>query len=915
MVSVKAATSPTMAGQDVEFLRKALEEAKTTGVGERHHMLEGAEAPLDSEEVSETPREASSPSRSRWQRFKETVGFVAVPGSGADLMNQSTAWMKSVIDDRAAVTKLLQAAVDIAMSKLDCIRLQRSTFKRAAHVGISADPARGVSEELLDRAKEKVKQTRLARDAAETAINEVIGLMKEGYVFSDLSGEQKERVAGALSQATESGMRHASHVLTDGRKGVDLYKRVESWRDLKELDESQKLGMKKPIELGFGANDFWGKQAVVEPLATKTGLSTIDGVLQPGLELVSEMQSMHNSVHFLSQNLKSFTATLMGACELRVDGSKTKSLGIPAISIADTRGDGTPIVATMDCSKGLTVLAAARFKELDTDKQDIPLSELAESVASWLKFLRLALDRRAAQNYPGPELEIELVDSTCPTIQLRIKDNGFKECSDPVSTPVKYNYIEPKAGELPDWCACLGCVDCCCTTAEEVSLDDLIKRHKLRSPREFRRAGESVKKAKAENDKKVKELNDEIAKKMAALEGEEVKLSSEEAMRRAQAGASVAEGAWQSGGMNLLKGAADNAIRRFADAPDNERMLRNKDQIDHYKFEIGNLKQDVKKREEQNAREAKLLRDLTYEKNQGYTANPVYWNLQYIEPDPSKESYQQHAQNPAEGWTTGLDCSSFQDDPGRACIDMTKGLVKRFFALGVFTAVSTCRCWGLVCQGLGEIEKEDGRKPCLPCLPCGLCGLCCVGMANFTLEDVVCTCAEDTSCGFKVPGCNCADIMMEVALYERENRMRVHMELMQQKNDACAKNFVQLIRTSVAQINKLIPKYVSPSLEPFPANRPHDAMPVRSPDAWSPHAQVAEDARRADRLHDSDGLLRDAAQAGPEKRARERQGKKCAAPGNARARQGVRRQGLEAGDQNRAAVPAPLVGILTRKAL
>ena len=500
-----------MASQDTEMLKVALEEAAKVGVGEKHYMPDGTEAGLDPEEVPESPEEepAQGASKSRWQRMKSAVGIEVVPGSGADLLKQSTRWLDTVIDGRAAVTKQLQAALTKEMSKLDCIGLQ-DTFDRATKVGVSTEASKGVDEELLGRAKQWVEQTLLERTKADAALGEASEFAKQGLLFSELTDDQQVRVKEALKHAKDSGMCHSKHVLANGMKGVDVYTRVEGWRCMKHLNEAEKLALKKPGELQFSQRDFWGKQVVSDPSATKTGLATIDDVLQPGVIAVSDMQAMHNEIFFLSQNLKSFTASLLGGCELMVDESKTASLGLPALSIVKNQSSSTLTVATIDCIEGLKVLDAAQFKELDTDKQNVKLSQLAESVAEWLKFLHLAVKRRHEQKYPGPDLKVGILDPNNPAIQLQLIQNGFKECDHIVTTPIKYNQLDEES-PYPQSLACCGCVDCCCTTGDPaIELDGLIERHKVRSTREFRHTEKSIAEAKKEVDKRNAEDTKEI---------------------------------------------------------------------------------------------------------------------------------------------------------------------------------------------------------------------------------------------------------------------------------------------------------------------------------------------------------------------------------------------------------------------
>ena len=321
---------------------------------------------------------------------------------------------------------------------------------------------------------------------------------------------------------------------------------------------------------------------------------------------------------------------------------------------------------------------------------------------------------------------------------------------------------------------------------------------------------------------------------------EQEKPDQEQVMRDAKAGLNVAQDAITSGGMHLLKGAADKMALRVLSGPDNETMERSQDQIEQYKHEVKDLKKGIKTRNEQLTKDQKSL-ELLAERRE-LAADPVYWNLQYIEPDPISSSYKKYAESQDEGWVTGLDLSNFQEAPGRACLDLTKLVAKTVVALNVccFTAaLYTCGACCLCVNGkTPEGWKKDKKFNDTLGELCGCVGVLILNIRTCIMTDVCCA----TPCCI-VPGCNCADFMQESALYERENRLRVHMEKVQKANDKCAKSFVDLVRTSIEQVNKLLPKY---ALRPFPTLMPdylHCAAPIKSSDARAPlHDQNSEDA-------------------------------------------------------------------------
>ena len=242
---------------------------------------------------------------------------------------------------------------------------------------------------------------------------------------------------------------------------------------------------RKPKELvnPRKAKSFWGLQSV--PEVATSGVNTIDKIIKPSGKLVVSMTrsarllqrtnlalrppsnsqipilvptpvpSVHNAIFHISNNIKQYAASRLGAPEM--DSPRLKH-GLPELEIFTTAQDGSRIIiAKADCVNGLEILSKGDWSRLDNDKQKVPCTELIANCAEWLVFCHATMSTKK-------DMELELLDDRTSIPLLAVSDNGYETRAPWVTTRVRYGGF-------------LGF----CKKERTISLEEMLQRAKVRT--------------------------------------------------------------------------------------------------------------------------------------------------------------------------------------------------------------------------------------------------------------------------------------------------------------------------------------------------------------------------------------------------------------------------------------------------
>ena len=137
---------------------------------------------------------------------------------------------------------------------------------------------------------------------------------------------------------------------------------------------------------------------------------------------------MHNATFHISNNIKAFAASRLGAPELDSPGMKH---GLPVLEIFKLKCGKRAVIATVDCEDGLQVMSQSEWAALDNDKQSIACTALITNLAEWLVFCRLAMATK-------DDMAVELLDERTQIPLLKVVENDYVEAAPWVTTRIRH---------------------------------------------------------------------------------------------------------------------------------------------------------------------------------------------------------------------------------------------------------------------------------------------------------------------------------------------------------------------------------------------------------------------------------------------------------------------------------------------
>ena len=219
------------------------------------------------------------------------------------------------------------------------------------------------------------------------------------------------------------------------------------------------------------------------PAFEKTQLKTFDNILRPAVGVVASMAKLNNAVQHLIENFKVLSAMTEGIPSIDTDYKPPVTMaGLPTFVVASPEGSRVAKIG----AEGVVIEDQEAWNKMT--KQAKKVGKLCTSLAEWLKYLSLVMDKHAEHAANKAEISVA-------------HDAQFPELSGEVSPGA------PWVGRLVKIVvpSCFGF--CKATIEREIFLDEMLRRKKAQSM-----AGRRGMKKSASNT--IKQLKKESAEAM-----------------------------------------------------------------------------------------------------------------------------------------------------------------------------------------------------------------------------------------------------------------------------------------------------------------------------------------------------------------------------------------------------------------